>query len=61
VKKCARCNVVQIDPETGESEIEPLRTLATFRLIDGQVMFGMNVIHNASGTIRVGDSVEVSE
>ena len=61
VKPCARCVVTTIDPTTGKSGDEPLRTLATFRkTAEGKVMFGQNVIHvQKSGTIRIGDQVTI--
>ncbi len=57
VKRCDRCTVTTIDTETGERGREPLRTLATFRLSEFKVWFGMNLIHDAPGTLRVGDAV----
>lgn len=59
VKRCDRCVVTTIDPDTGEKGKEPLRTLAQYRLEDGKVWFGMNLIHDGSGTLRLGDSVQV--
>ncbi|MPY89650.1 MAG: MOSC domain-containing protein [Luteitalea sp.] len=59
VKPCARCSIVPVDQATGIRGTEPLRTLATYRRRNGKVYFGQNVIHRASGTIRVGDSVRV--
>lgn len=59
VKLCDRCPVTTTDQLTGERGKEPLRTLATFRKRPGGVMFGLNVIHRATGTIRVGDPVRV--
>lgn len=59
VKPCARCTVTTVDPETGEKGREPLRTLATFRSIGNNVMFGQNVIHAANGNLQVGDEVRV--
>jgi len=56
-KRCDRCAVTTIDPETGEAGPEPLRTLATFRKEDGKVWFGMNLIHDGRGEIAVGDEV----
>jgi uncharacterized protein YcbX len=58
VKRCDRCSVTTIDIETGKPSREPLRTLATFRLQDSKVWFGMNLIHDGPGVLRVGDSVE---
>jgi len=58
VKSCARCVVTTIDQSTGERGREPLRTLSTYRTVDGQVLFGRNLVHEDRGTLRVGDSVE---
>jgi len=57
VKRCERCTVTTVDPETGIRGKEPLRTLATFRREDGKVWFGMNLIHDAEGTLSTGDLV----
>jgi uncharacterized protein len=57
VKRCDRCVVTTIDPQTGELGKEPLRTLAKYRKEDGKVWFGMNLIHDGTGTLRLGDAV----
>jgi uncharacterized protein YcbX len=57
VKPCPRCVVTTTDQATSERTPEPLRTLATYRKVNGEVMFGQNVIHENSGRVRVGDSV----
>lgn len=57
-KACARCNVTTVDQATGERGREPLRTLSTYRTVDGQVLFGQNLVHEGRGVLRVGDSVE---
>jgi len=54
---CSRCVMTTVDPNTGERGDEPLRTLATYRRQDGQVMFGMNATHAAEGTVHHGDRV----
>lgn len=56
-KRCERCVITTIDPLTGIRGREPLRTLAKYRLSDQKVWFGMNLIHDAPGTLRVGDPV----
>jgi uncharacterized protein YcbX len=56
-KPCDRCAVVNVDPRTGEREAEPLRTLATYRKQGEKVFFGVNLVHEACGTIHVGDRV----
>lgn len=60
VKPCARCVITTTDQTTGRRDgDEPLRTLASFRRQNGQVMFGQNVVHYGTGTLRVGDAVNV--
>lgn len=62
VKPCSRCIIPTINQQTGDrNELrEPLRTLGTFRQFGEQgVMFGENMIPESSGTISVGDRVEV--
>lgn len=61
VKPCARCVVTTTDQYTMERGVEPLRTLATFRKIDGKVMFGQNAVHEGRGRLRVGDAVLVKQ
>lgn len=58
VKPCSRCVLTTRDPDTGELGKEPLATLATYRIRDGKVMFGMNVIPDDEGELAVGDAVE---
>ena len=63
VKPCSRCIVTTTDQNIGERNPlkEPLKTLATFRQQPGGIMFGMNIIPRNTGTIHVGDIVEVVE
>jgi uncharacterized protein YcbX len=57
VKRCERCVVITIDPDTAAQSQEPLRTLSHYRLDDGKVWLGMNLIHDGCGTLRLGDAV----
>jgi len=61
VKPCSRCVFTTIDPDTGakDPDLEPLRTLGTYRRRDTSVFFGRNLIPRVLGRIRVGDPVEV--
>jgi uncharacterized protein YcbX len=61
VKPCARCVLTTIDQQTGEKGQEPLKTLAGYRTINKNVMFGQNLIHRGSGTIRIGDQLFVKD
>lgn len=62
VKPCGRCQVPTTDQSTGEvTGPEPLATLATYRESDLGVLFGMNLVTETPGTVRVGDAVEPIE
>lgn len=61
VKRCERCVVTTVDPDTAQQGKEPLRTLAGYRQSDGKVWFGMNLIHDACGTLHVGDDVRTPD
>jgi MOSC domain-containing protein len=56
-KRCDRCVVTTTDQETGERGREPLRTLARFRNVDQELLFGTNLIPDSLGEIAVGDPV----
>jgi uncharacterized protein len=61
VKPCGRCQVTTTDQATGEVRgPEPLATLATYRENQFGIRFGMNLVTVEEGTIRVGDTVELS-
>lgn len=60
VKLCDRCVLTTIDPDTQSRGKEPLRTLARHRNWDGKVWFGMNLVPDGTGVVRVGDEVEVT-
>ena len=61
VKPCSRCIVTTVDPDTGarSSGGQPLKTLATYRRTPDGVIFGVNGVHNSSGTLSVGDPVSL--
>lgn len=61
VKSCIRCVFTTVDFERGEFDAsgEPLRTLLTYRRTPKGVSFGQNLIPRGTGTLRVGDAVEV--
>lgn len=58
VKPCARCVLTTIDQQTGVKGLEPLKTLASYRTINGKVMFGQNLLHEGTGTLHVGDQIK---
>jgi uncharacterized protein YcbX len=59
VKPCSRCTITTVDQRTAARGKEPLRTLARFRRRGTKVLFGQNLIHDGTGTLRVGDPVEI--
>lgn len=59
VKPCARCVITTTDQDTAERKKEPLKTLSTYRKSGNKVMFGMNLISLADGTVAVGDKIEL--
>jgi len=61
VKPCSRCTTTTVDQTTGERGREPLATLATYRQVNNEVMFGQNLVHEGTGDLVVGDEVTVLE
>jgi len=61
VKPCSRCITTTVDQETGIQGKEPLATLSQYRKVDGNVLFGQNIIPENVGTITVGNRVEIIE
>ena len=60
--RCARCNVPNINQETGKIVKEPNRTLATFRRFNQEIYFGVNTVwqrhlSKGNGVIQIGDKV----
>ncbi|WP_258946434.1 MOSC domain-containing protein [Lentzea californiensis] len=62
-KDCVRCAVPMVDQGTGlKNGPEPIRSLATYRRDpDGGVTFGMKAQVVRTGTISVGDKIDVLE
>jgi MOSC domain-containing protein len=60
-KPCARCLVTTTDQETGERGRQPLEMLARHRRSGTEVLFGVNLIPDGPGPLRVGDPVQIVE
>jgi uncharacterized protein len=58
-KPCARCVMTTVDQQTAEKGKEPLKTLATYRTVNSNVMFGQNMLLLEGDTISVGDRINV--
>jgi uncharacterized protein len=63
VKSCTRCVFTTVDFERGRFDPsgEPLRTLKTYRRSPEGITFGQNLIPRSTGTLRVGDALQVLE
>jgi uncharacterized protein YcbX len=48
-----------VDPVTGETGSEPLKTLARYRREGKRVLFGQNLIHECQGELSLGMQLEV--
>lgn len=58
VKACARCVVVTVDQDSGKKSGEPLKTLASYRMKDGNILFGQNLVHLNFGKISIGQELQ---
>jgi uncharacterized protein YcbX len=57
VKPCSQCKITTVDQQTGARGKEPLKTLATYRMKDGKVYFGQNLIHENLGRVKLNQPV----
>jgi uncharacterized protein len=53
-----RCAVVDLDPATGRRHAPVLRTLAGYRRVSGEVVFGVDAVVTRPGRVRVDAVVE---
>ena len=60
-KPCGRCVVTTIDQATAEVGRQPLKMLGRRRRFGQELVFGQNLIPDATGVIRVGDPIEILE
>ena len=61
-KPCARCVMTTVDPELGVfAGQQPLRALRKHHRADKDVVFGVNLIPDSTGRIKVGEDFEVVE
>lgn len=58
-KRCDRCSVPGVDQSTGIQQKEPLLTLAKFRLEQGKIWFGQNLIHHSSGQLHLNSPIKI--
>lgn len=60
VKDCGRCQVININPETGEVSKEVLIALAKINTKGNKVVFGRNCIPAGFGHIKIGMYVQLA-
>ncbi|GAB2691640.1 MOSC domain-containing protein [Mucilaginibacter koreensis] len=60
VKPCARCVMIGINQQSGQSGKEPTKTLAGYRTRNHKIYFGQNLLHQGEGKISVGDEIQVT-
>lgn len=58
-KPCERCMVINVDPDEGIRQREPLKTLASYRKRDRKILFGQDLMALDLGKVREGDKVTV--
>lgn len=56
-EQCDRCMMTLLDPDTLAQGKEPLRTLARHRRRGGKTWFGIRLIPESTGRVRVGDRI----
>ena len=56
-KPCSRCTVPTVNQDTGVRGLEPIRTLSSYRTMNGEIYFGQNLVPAGFGTLLVGDEV----
>ncbi len=59
VKPCARCVITTVNQDTSVKGNEPLSTLATFRNVNGKVLFGQNMVAEKGGKFDITSKIEV--
>jgi uncharacterized protein len=60
-KPCARCQLVNVEPSTGEVDTSMLAALSTFRKVENKVYFGQQAVPVVLGRLSVGDEIHVEK
>ena len=58
-KPCARCQLINVNPNDGTSDSNILKTLAQIRKFDNKVYFGQQFVPISLGEIKVGDTITI--
>ncbi|MEO8414557.1 MAG: MOSC N-terminal beta barrel domain-containing protein [Ginsengibacter sp.] len=59
IKLCARCVITTVNQENAYKSVEPLKTLATYRLKNNKIYFGQNLLAKDVGTINIGNQIDI--
>jgi uncharacterized protein YcbX len=51
--RCNRCQMINVAPDSGTTSDEPLRTLALYRRVRGQIAFGIHLSPTAASVDRL--------
>ncbi len=60
-KPCARCQLINVEPSTGEVDKSMLAALSTFRKVENKVYFGQQAVPIVHGKLAVGDQIQVEK
>lgn len=60
VKPCARCIMINVDPESARVSKEPLKSLSQYRKKENKIYFGSNMACHLEGMVTVGDKITFS-
>lgn len=58
-KKCARCNLITLDPNTGEIDKTFLGKLSKYRTVDQKVNFGVQFVPENGGILEIDKDIQV--
>ena len=58
-KRCARCNLITLDPQTAVVDKEFLGKLSRYRTHQNEVYFGVQMVPVTGGNIAVGDALNI--
>ncbi|MBK9151538.1 MAG: MOSC domain-containing protein [Saprospiraceae bacterium] len=60
VKPCARCIMVNVDPDSARVTKQPLKSLSHYRKKENKIYFGTNMACYLEGMVTVGDKITFS-
>jgi len=60
-KPCARCQLINVDPNDGTSDSTILKALSQTRKFENKVYFGQQFVPISLGEIKVGDRININK